>query len=36
MNPIWNDIKWGTIFFLIIVTIVLFGTSGAQFFYAMF
>jgi len=36
MSPLLNDIKWGTIFFLIIVVIVLFGTTGAQFFYAMF
>ena len=31
-----NDFKWGTWFFLALVAIVLFGTLGPQFFYAMF
>lgn len=37
MNPqILNDLKWGTIFFLGILALVLFGSSGPQIIYAMF
>jgi hypothetical protein len=36
MKPITNDILWGTAIFLMIAIIVMFGSVGAQFFYAMF
>ena len=35
-KQILNDIKWGTIFFLGILVVVLFGSSGPQIIYAMF
>lgn len=36
MNILLNDLKWGSVIFLMILLLVLFGSEGPQFIYAMF